>query len=707
MGQLLSSKLALVIGLGLTSTVTVAAIGSVLDSPDENHLGNSPVTISKRNENGVTSNERSLEKKRSKLVLATDLINQNQGTEALKQLAKLEKSYPLLAPYILLKRAQAYQLAGDNRQAEQTWNNLIQTHPESPAVAEALYLLGQSNQAYWQEAITKFPQHPRTHEIIRQLLKENPQQPRLMAILVRYAPDDPDVADIAHDLATNYSSQLTTEDWEAIGDSYWKKWGYGKAGQAYAKAPNTARNLYRAGRGHHLGNDKTTAKKFYLQLLEQYPTAEDTGLGLRRLAIIVNKKEALGYLDIVIRDFPQQAPEAILQKAKIFDALNNKVAARQTRELLLSEYKSSPAAAEYRWKIAQEKAQQGDLVTAWEWAQPIAINNPDSPLAAKASFWVGKWAQKLGRTEEAKTAFESTLARFPHSYYAWRSAVALGWNVGDFTTIRDLQPQVIPKTKFVPTVGSQVFQELYQIGLEEEAWTQFQTEIAGQKELSVPEEFTYGVMQLYRGQNLRGINKIWQLKDRTDPEDIKQWQALRQTNEYWQSLFPIPFEEIILRWSQERQLNPMLVSALIRQESRFEPEIGSSAGALGLMQVMPATGKEVARQISLQNYSLTNPEDNVNIGTFYLDFTHRKYNNNSMLAVASYNAGPHRVAQWVSRYGLNDVDEFVEKIPYRETKGYVESVFENYWNYMRIYNTETAQLFQQISQVSTDNIIAN
>ncbi len=695
MGQLLSRKIALVIGLGLTSTVTVGAIGSVLDSSDKSKLVNSDVAISKSHAQGAIANERALEKNRASLVLATNFIAQNQGSEALAQLSELEKSYPLLEPYILLKKGQAYQLAGDNRQAEQTWNNLIQTYPESPAVAEALYLLGQSNQAYWQEAITKFPQHPRTHQIIRQLLAQNPNQPRLMAILVKYAPDAPGVAEIAHDLASNYSSQLTSQDWEAIGDSYWKKWDYGKAGQAYAKAPNTPRNLYRAGRGYHLGNGKTTAKKFYLQLLDQYPTAEDTGLGLRRLATIVNKKEALGYLNIVIRDFPQQAPEALLQKAKIFDAFNNRVAARQMRELLLTEYKNSAAAAEYRWNIAQETAQQGDLVTAWQWAQPIAVNNPDSPLAAKASFWVGKWAQKLGRTEDAKNAFESTLARFPHSYYAWRSAVALGWNVGDFTTIRDIQPQVIPKTNFVPTGGSQVFQELYQIGLHEDAWMQFQTEIADKPELTVPEEFTYGVMQLYRGQNLRGINKIWGLKDRTSPEDIQQWQDLRQTNEYWQSLFPIPFDETILRWSQQRQINPMLVSALIRQESRFEPEIKSFAGALGLMQVMPATGQEVARQIGLQDYSLTNPEDNVNIGTFYLDFTHRKYDNNSMLAVASYNAGPNRVAQWVSRYGMNDADEFVEKIPYRETKGYVESVFENYWNYMRIYNTEVAQLFQQ------------
>ena len=114
------------------------------------------------------------------------------------------------------------------------------------------------------------------------------------------------------------------------------------------------------------------------------------------------------------------------------------------------------------------------------------------------------------------------------------------------------------------------------------------------------------------------------------------------------------------------------------------------------MQVIPPTAKSVAKQLGLRNYSLINPQDNIKIGTFYLDYTHKKYNNNSMLAVASYNAGPNAVARWVNRYGLADADEFVEKIPYAETKGYVEKVFENYWNYLIVYNPEVRKMLQNI-----------
>jgi soluble lytic murein transglycosylase len=111
-------------------------------------------------------------------------------------------------------------------------------------------------------------------------------------------------------------------------------------------------------------------------------------------------------------------------------------------------------------------------------------------------------------------------------------------------------------------------------------------------------------------------------------------------------------------------------------------------GATGLMQVMPGTGKWISSQIDIQDYSLTNPDDNVNFGTWYLDYTHQTYENNSLLAVASYNAGPGNVANWLKKYDLKDPDIFVENIPFPETKGYVETVFGNYWNYLRLYNPE-------------------
>ena len=689
MGKSLSNK---AWGIGLAASVILGSIGSGMYLHRQGNLTKSVKAIAAAD---------SRDDQRAILASATNLIEQKQGQLALQQLTNLEQDYPLLAPYVILKQGEAYQVVGDTKRATQTWLKLLQQYPDSPAVAEALYLLGQENQDYWQQAIDKFPQHPRTHQLIRELLRTNPQQPRLMAILVKYDPDDTRNSELSDLLIANHSNQLTPDDWAAIGNIYWLKWDYGKAGQAYAKAPKTAKNLYRAARGYHIARNKTTAKTYYQELTTTYPNAPETGLGLRRLATLVSKAEGLKYLDRAIANHPQHAAAALAEKANFLTALNSPVSAAQVRDLLLTQYKTADAAAEYRWQTASKYAKQGDLRSAWQWAQPIAINNPEHSLAPKASFWIGKWATKLGKSEDAKTAFQATISAFPRSYYAWRSAVALGWDVGDFTSVRSLQPQVIQSKMTTPPGGSVVFQELYQAGLEDEAWGQFQVEISNQEQLSVNDEFTQGLMRLDRGKNLRGINQIWFLESRNNSpisSDREQWRILKQSPQYWQALYPFPFGESILKWSQQRNLNSLLVTSLIRQESRFEPEIRSSAGALGLMQVMPATGKGVAQQLGLGSYSLTNPEDSVNIGTFYLDYTHKKYNNNSMLAVASYNAGPHKVAQWVKRYGLADADEFVEKIPYRETKGYVESVFENYWNYLLVYNPEIQAKFQNLQQ---------
>jgi soluble lytic murein transglycosylase len=677
----------LAISIGLASLIILGFLGFELRS--QNQTASDLKAIADKE-------DKSLNSQQTTLVSASNLIKDREGQQALQQLKNLETTYPLLAPYILLKQGKAYQIAQETSKAQAIWLRLIEKYPDSSAIAEALYLLGQENSTYWEQAIQDWPQHPRTHQIIKENLAKNPDRWQLMSILVRYAPDDREIIAISDRLVREYSDRLTAEDWQAIGDIYWLKWDYAKAAKAYLKAPRNERNLYRTGRSYHLADERQNAKNSYLQLIKSYPNAEDTGLGLRHLASLVPKTAAIPYLDKAIASFPKIAPQALLDKAKILDAIDNPVAAQQARKLVLNQYPTSDAAAEYRWRIASQKAQDSDVIGAWQWAQPIAVNNPEHPLAPKASFWIGKWAQKLGRNEDAITAFKTTLAAFPRSYYAWRSAVALGWNVGDFTTVRHLQPQAIPANQFIPPGGSPIFQELYRVGLIEEAWGQFQMDVSDKKELTVAEEFTQGVMRLYRGNNLRGINQIWLLAERDRSEDKQQWQALRQTPQYWQSLYPFPYADTITKWSQHRSLNPLLVTSLIRQESRFEPQIESSAGALGLMQVMPATGESVARQIGLKSYSLTNPEDSINIGTFYLDYTHQKYQNNSMLAVASYNAGPHKVAEWVTRYDLKDADEFVEKIPYPETKGYVESVFENYWNYLLVYNPEVSKMFKNL-----------
>ncbi|MEG3900795.1 transglycosylase SLT domain-containing protein [Microcoleus sp. B4-C5] len=633
---------------------------------------------------------------RARYLLASDLIQQGNAAKALKLLDKLEQEYPVLAAHIALKRAQAYQLSGDKGKTQKAWEELLKNYPSDPVAAEALYVLGKSKPEYWQQAITEFPAHPRSVEIALGKLKENPNQPKLMLLVAKHGHYVKDYGTIVEQLVQRNSASLKPEDWEEIAFGYWEKQDYGKGAIAYGKAPRNAKNLYRKARGLWLDGKIPESRIAYQELVREFPDAEDTGLGLIRLSRLSEPKEAIVLLDRVISKFPNYAPEALLDKSQLLDKARSGQSASDTRKLLLTKYNNSDKAGELRWTIAQQFAKGGDLKSAWQWARELTTHNPDSEQAPEAAFWVGKWAQQLGRQQDAKTAFDYTILRYPESYFAWRSAVLLGWPVGDFTTVRDLSPNVVrPPQRPEPTAGSPALKELYQLGQDRDAWTLWQVEFIDRVEPSIAEQFTDGLMRVGVGDNLDGLWMVGSLRQREKPDDRTQYLELRQQPIYWQALYPFPYLETIVKWSQQRKINPVLVTALIRQESRFMPAIKSSVGATGLMQVMPETAAWVAAQISLKKYSLENVDDNVKLGTWYLDHTHDEYKNNSMLAVASYNAGPNAVADWLKRFSFSDPDAFAEKIPFPETKGYVKSVFENYWNYLRIYNPEVNQLMSE------------
>lgn len=137
-------------------------------------------------------------------------------------------------------------------------------------------------------------------------------------------------------------------------------------------------------------------------------------------------------------------------------------------------------------------------------------------------------------------------------------------------------------------------------------------------------------------------------------------------------------------WSSDKYLT----YAVMRQESSFIPEILSQAFAYGLMQIIPSTGEEIAGKIGFPNFEaslLNQPRVNILFGTYYLGHLLKTFDNQIVYAIASYNAGPYAVGRWVTNIGPLEKDEFIELIPYKETKKYVQKVLVNYRVYRRIY----------------------
>ena len=633
--------------------------------------------------------EVSLDRSRARFLLASDILREEfNGAKALEYLKHLERQYPILAPYVLLRQGRAYELNNNLDQAKKKWQELISEYPESLVTAEAYYKLGSYDRQYWQDAINKYPQHPRTQSIARELLAENPEDKKLLLLLAKYDLS-PQAKSILDKLVANYAEQLQPQDWDAIGNNYWKNGNYTQSAVAYEKGTATSEHLYRVARSYHVSEQPEKAKTAYLKLIETLPHSQQTGLALRRLASISNDNEAITYLDKVNEKYPLDAPKALIEKIKLLTKLGRYDEANKAQDILLQKYSSSDQAANYRWSVASKLARTNNYISAWQWAQQISVNNPNSSVAPKAAFWVGKWSEKIGQVKEAQNVYQYILNKYPHSYYAWRAAVRLGKDVGDFTTIHNLDLKVeTPINQPIPPAGSNIFKELFLLGENGDAIDLFRAEIADKENISVSEQFTQGLLKQTQGRYLESINLIWSLSQRDEPEDFREWQILRKSPEYWYALFPFPYKDLVVKWSKDRQINPFLVISLIRQESRFEKEIKSPVGATGLMQIMPDTAKWIGEKTKNKDYSLTDPESNISLGTWYLNHTHEIYNNNSMLAIASYNAGPGNVSKWLNTYSMNDIDEFIENIPFPETKSYVESVFGNYWNYIELYDPQ-------------------
>jgi soluble lytic murein transglycosylase len=153
-------------------------------------------------------------------------------------------------------------------------------------------------------------------------------------------------------------------------------------------------------------------------------------------------------------------------------------------------------------------------------------------------------------------------------------------------------------------------------------------------------------------------------------------------------LFPLPYRTDLLQCAHEREIDPYLLAGLIRQESEFNPQAVSPAKAYGLTQVRPATGRQYAREAGVQRFTtraLYQPAVNLKIGGSILRGMLNHNNGNLEQTLAAYNAGPARVAEWLTWNTYREPAEFVESIPFTETRDYVQAVLRNAEMYRRLY----------------------
>lgn len=159
-----------------------------------------------------------------------------------------------------------------------------------------------------------------------------------------------------------------------------------------------------------------------------------------------------------------------------------------------------------------------------------------------------------------------------------------------------------------------------------------------------------------------------------------------QSKWFWRFIYPLKYKDFIYNYTLEYNLDPHLVSAMIYVESKFVPTACSHKGAVGLMQIMPDTGKWIAQQQGLNKFNtqrLYDPEINIKFGCWYLSTLKKEFNNELIVVLAAYNAGRGNVNRWLEEREEQGIS--IETLPFKETRDYIYKILEVYEHYKDLY----------------------
>ena len=326
------------------------------------------------------------------------------------------------------------------------------------------------------------------------------------------------------------------------------------------------------------------------------------------------------------------------------------------------------------WRVAWWDYRQGRYTAAAERLETAIRDRPRSTYTAGFMYWAGRARREMGEEDKARAHFVATIQRYKHAYHGLRAQNALGAE-----TVSAQPPEPGPP---IDEPERTRLRQLLLIGRLAEALD----ETRGLP--PTPQvEATRSAILWRQGDWRAAINAM----RRAYPSYLG---AAGQSlpDPLWRIMYPIRFEDRLREEANETGLDPGLVAAVIWQESTFDPNAVSGPGARGLMQIMPPTGRELARNLGLKYRidMLHDPDRGLELGTRYLKRMIDGFGGRVDKALAAYNAGPSRVASWTRAQPGQDAETFIESIPFQETRGYVMTILANREHYRRIYGLGAA-----------------
>ena len=341
---------------------------------------------------------------------------------------------------------------------------------------------------------------------------------------------------------------------------------------------------------------------------------------------------------------------------------------------VLQRWPNDPASWELQWQQARQALLKRQWATATTLlSAPIGRELPVG-LVGRQRFWLGFSQKQQGAIAKAERTWSDLTKQHPGGYYGWRAAVRLGrgdLNLDPRSSPALVQPQWHP-------LGSSDWQidRLWRLGQPLEAWEHWRTGRSFSP-ASPQELIAEGRLRRAVGDHWMGLGQLEQASLRL-PLNANCALAQQLERDLQTASFVAELEEA----GATAGVPATLLAAVAKQESRFSPGVSSSAGAVGLLQLMPATAAELAGT-PLTADALTDPARNAQLGALYLKQLLGQWQGNPILMAASYNAGPGATAGWVTPQLQQEPELWIEAIPYPETRLYVKKVLGNLWNFQQ------------------------
>ncbi|MBK9169979.1 MAG: transglycosylase SLT domain-containing protein [Bryobacterales bacterium] len=322
---------------------------------------------------------------------------------------------------------------------------------------------------------------------------------------------------------------------------------------------------------------------------------------------------------------------------------------------------------------------------------------PESSKASAALYYLGRLAEDAKNHAAARAYFDFIVTRYPGHYYAGIARQRL-----EHAAVAKAQPaeqvtQWLGALNIPPAPGP--------VDPEATPETRQRIERARLLKEAGAAHLATGELRYGAGNGAQAHLVAMELaRQSATPHQSMRWMkslvrdyfslpAESAPEPFWRYLFPMPFEKDLRRWAGAADLDPHIVAGLIRQESEFDPRAVSRAKAYGLTQILPSTGRTLARRAGYKKFStrmLMQPAVNLRLGTLYLRMLLNQWDGRWEETLASYNAGKSRVDLWKTWGEFREASEFIETIPFTETREYVQAVLRNAEVYRRLYSSGTS-----------------